>query len=124
MDIIDRNVSEMFHLTLRYAQICPKWGQKLRGNGSKMGFWKCCRGVDRKLSETLFLVHFSLIFGHFCCCFPGYARNVDNYGYKCAKVCPKYGDIAELVGKFDWDTPEILIYRLPPRELLKNPFLN
>ena len=36
--------------------------QKLRGFGSKMGFWGCCRGVDRKLPEILFLVHFSLIF--------------------------------------------------------------
>ena len=37
--------------------------QKLRGNGSKMGFSENCRGVDRKLPEILFLVQFSLIFG-------------------------------------------------------------
>ena len=36
--------------------------QKLRGNGSKMGFWKCCRGVGRKCFKIPFLVHFSLIF--------------------------------------------------------------
>ena len=47
---------------LKYVEICPIWGQKLRGNGSKMGFWKCCRGVDRNVSKILFLVHFSLIF--------------------------------------------------------------
>ena len=36
--------------------------QKLRGFGSKMGFWKCCRGVDGECQKILFLVHFSLIF--------------------------------------------------------------
>ena len=67
--------------------------QKLRGFGSKMGFWKCCRGVDRNVSKILFLVHFSLIFEVSAAAFleiPEICINmVKSESLKIAKICLK-----------------------------------